>query len=67
MEDDDGDGSRSHPQTKRKGKDLESDEGLESGMDTESSEDSENSIGKNWGHNLFYIQGYYHSGGLSAI
>jgi hypothetical protein len=41
-------------------------------MNTESREDSENSVSKNWGHmdcitaNLFLIQGY-HSGGLSAI
>jgi hypothetical protein len=46
-EDDDGDSSRSHPETKRKGKDSESGEDSESGMDTESSEDSENSVSKN--------------------
>jgi hypothetical protein len=47
MEDDDGDGSRSHPETKQKGKDSESGKGSKSGMNTESREDSENSVSKN--------------------
>jgi hypothetical protein len=46
-EDDDGDGSRSHPETKRNGKDSESGKGSKSGMDTESTEDSEKNISKN--------------------
>jgi hypothetical protein len=33
--------------TKRKGKDSENGEGSKSGMDTESREDSENSVSKN--------------------